>query len=411
MRRWIGLFVAATLLAGSGSGSVARAKELERPPELKGAFIREGDLWLKEGRKERLLADRSAPVRAVAWSGDGRWLAYETQEPSDEIWVYRVKDGKETKLCGGCGESAWAHREAKLAYRMDGGVYTVNMSGENGLPSRPIRRADGVGRFGWLPDDRGLLAASLPMREGDEWKPLTLYAVRIRGVDGETKPLITLPGPTERFLAVSVSPFRWSPDGRWVAFVAEPTASWSMDSNTLCLLSADGARFFAVGKMLSREDWYGWAPGRSRLGYIDGEGRFEVSNKRFEYKDAPSSIAPSYTPPGVMDLGFAWLRPDLVVVSRAPELSWDEGPVPNAEPSLYALDLKTGSAQRLTRPPEGNGDFHPMYVASAKRLTWVRAAGRPRYPADVWTSTARGAGAAAYIRDVDAPPVWLELRR
>jgi len=410
MRAWIGWLLAAVALAGANPAA-AEAKELGRPAELKAAFIRGGDVWMKEGRQERKIADHPEAIREVAWSSDGTWLAYETKEPTYEMWVYDVKQRKETEVCTGCDGFRWAHRKTALAFHEDGAVYTVQLQEGQRVFGRPVRRARSVGQFGWLPDDRGILVSSLPYRKAGEWQPLTLSVVRFDGpADAQSveSPLFTLPKPSADFFAVSLGPFRWSPDGKWVAFVAEPTASWSMDSNTLCLLSADGSRFFAIGKMLAREDWYGWAPGKHRIGYIDGEGRFEISNKRFAYRDAPSAGALSFTPPGMMDLGFAWLRPDAVVVPRTPELSWDEGPVPNATPALYAVDLRNGRAKRLTFPPEGSGDFSPTYVAAAKRLTWLRSAGPQRRSSDVWTSTARGADASVFIRNVDAPPVWSE---
>lgn len=398
---WLALLPLALLVGG--------AKELERPPELIGAFLRDGDLWLKEGRSERLVSALPDPIRKAAWSADGAWLAYETREPSYEIWAYRLKSDESVRICKGCADARWSHRGAKLAYRADGEAYTIDLENGSGAALDPVRRARGVGQLGWLPDDRGLLVSSLPLRRNGEWQPLTLSVVRLgAGVESSTRPLFTLPAPSEAFFAVSVSEFRWSPDGRWVAFVAEPTASLSMDANSLCLLSADGTRFLTIGTMLSREDWYRWAPRKNRIGFIDGEGRFEISNKRFEYRDAPAAGEPILTPAGMMDLGFAWLSADAVVVPRAPELSWDEGPAPNATPSLYALDLKSGKAKRLTTPPTGSGDFNPDYIASAGRLTWVRSTGPDRRPSDVWISTKRGANASVFIRDVDAPPVWFD---
>ena len=42
--------------------------------------------------------------------------------------------------------------------------------------------------------------------------------------------------------------FKWSSDGMWVSLLVVPTASWSMDSNTLCVLTSQGKHFQAVGK-------------------------------------------------------------------------------------------------------------------------------------------------------------------
>ena len=40
--------------------------------------------------------------------------------------------------------------------------------------------------------------------------------------------------------------------------LAVPTASWSADSNTLCLVRADGSRFEKVDQMLLNTQWFKW---------------------------------------------------------------------------------------------------------------------------------------------------------
>ncbi|MCI3920949.1 DUF3889 domain-containing protein [Paenibacillus sp. TRM 82003] len=393
------------------------ASELPRPPALQAAFLRGGDLWAKLGARERRLARPDEPIVDLAWSPDGAWLAYATGEPAapSAIRAVQVATGEERLVCEGCRQPRWANRRSALAYAADDGIRVADFP-----PGRRVEAPKPVygkapGQFGWLPDDEGLLVASQATREDGEWQPISLYEVKLAGdyaavpAAGEPRPLVTLPGMSDDFFAVSLSPFRWSPDGRQVAFIAHPTASLSADGNWLCVLNRDGSGFRKIGRMLARNDWFAWAPpsepAPSRLGFIEGEGRFEVSDKRFAYRDVQGAAKPRVTPPGRMDLGFAWLGPSRVVVARAPELDWEEGPVPRAEASLFAIELPGGEARRLTKPAAGKSDRSPAYIPASRILAWVRAEA-DGIRADAWTANERGGGAAPFIRNVDAPPVW-----
>ncbi len=77
------------------------------------------------------------------------------------------------------------------------------------------------------------------------------------------KHLYALPNEHDDFLALVASGFKWSPDQKWISFLAVPTASWSADSNTLCLVRADGSRFEIVDQMLLNTEWFKWAPSKT----------------------------------------------------------------------------------------------------------------------------------------------------
>jgi hypothetical protein len=401
-RAILGLVIMALFLTG--------ASELQRPPELQGVFQRDGSLWLKSGHKERLL-EKQAPTSSPIWSYDGTWLAYALGDGhNQEVRAVHIASGHTVTLRVNGYGLVWAHRSNDLAYQTQDAIYTVALR-EGVMQGSPSRFAVQSGTFGWLPDDQGFLISSRAYLENGEWQPITLSVLRTDTASAaEPKPIYTLPGMSEDFFAVSLSEFRWSPDGRWVAFLAEPTASWSMDSNTLCLLSPDGTRFLMIGKMPARPDWYAWAPGQNRIGFINGEGRFEVSGKRFEYKDVLRRREPSLTPPGRMDVGFAWVHPNEVIVARAPELTWTEGPVPKSKPALFRIDLASGKSTRVTKPGANEADRNPTYLPPAKRIAWVRT-DLSRERSDVWIANVLGGQAAVYIRDVDNAPVWYKPPR
>jgi hypothetical protein len=108
--------------------------------------------------------------------------------------------------------------------------------------------------------------------------------------------------------AISVDDFKWSHDGKWVSFLATPTASWSNDSNTLCVLSSQGDHFQPIGKMLWYRDWMKWVPSTNKLAYTYiGEGRFFVENKKTTIAHIPIlKQQKQFTPSGYVDLDLEW---------------------------------------------------------------------------------------------------------
>ena len=85
--------------------------------------------------------------------------------------------------------------------------------------------------------------------------------------------------------------------------LAVPTASWSADSNTLCLVRADGSRFEKVDQMLLNTQWFKWAPANNILAYIEGSGRVALENKHLKVKIASTSAEHIYTE-RICRLGF-----------------------------------------------------------------------------------------------------------
>jgi len=399
------------LIAGLiGAPPVPRATATDdnRAPPQVAAFVRDGDLWAAEGGRERLLV-RHGGVRTPRWSPDGRWIAYATRGPDHQIWARHAASGRSAKLCSGCTAFAWAHRRSAVAYNVGGTLYAVELGDDGSVGAATTVRAD-VGQFAWMPDDGGLIVGSIPAASGNAWQPLRLSLAHV-GEDGSVRerPFFVLPGKSDELFAAALGPFRWSPDGRWIAFLAKPTASLSMDGNALCLLSADGGRFLNVGRMLARDDWYAWAPERNRIGWIEGEGRFEISGKRFEVRDAFAPTALPLTPTGEMDLDFAWVGDGRAIVARALELAWDGGSVPTAaSTSLYAVDVGDPlRVERLTTAPEGAADRDPVYVAALRRIAWVRT-DHEREQSDAWTAKLDGSDAAVAIKRVDEPPAWYD---
>ncbi|WP_166244885.1 DUF3889 domain-containing protein [Paenibacillus turpanensis] len=393
----------------------ASEEEQKGNAKLMAAFLRDRYLWVKMGEDERQISSSPAASDHLKFSDDGKWIAYVSKEAdgSESLHAYHLASGKDLTISAKHGwNPQWAPGRAELAYQEGKRLLRVRLDQAN-RTIEPTLITEGVDQYSWLPDGQGMIISNESRRVGETWTPIEL---KLLVFGEEPKPLFTLPEMSNEFFAQTLSSFKWSPDGKWMAFIAHPTASWSMDSNTLCLLAADGSRFVCPGQMLAREDWFKWAPvpepkpqpSENRIGYIEGEGRFEVSNKHFRVDRVPALASPTYTPKGMMDIGFDWLNEHEVVVSRSPELAWEQGPVPRAKPGLYRLRLKDGQAVQLTQPPSGAGDFAPDYIEAEEVLAWVRKSDTAEPDLSVWTAGTDGSDAALWLEHVDTAPVWYE---
>jgi hypothetical protein len=208
--------------------------------------------------------------------------------------------------------------------------------------------------------------------------------------------------------AINADYFKWSFDGKWISFLAIPTASLANDSNTLCVLSSQGDQFQPIGKMLWYRDWMKWAPSANKLAYISGEGRFFVENKKTTIADIPIlKQQKPFTPAGYVDLDLEWSSQEKVVVARAKEnKEWKEGPVPTMFTSLYAINIITGDQKQLSFPKKNELDVDPQVVGS--KLTWLRKKGKETQ-GEIWVRDGLSGHQVRWIKNVDSAPVFFTL--
>ncbi|MBD2868158.1 TolB family protein [Paenibacillus arenilitoris] len=372
-------------------GGVVHAARTDVPAA---AFVRGGDLWLKEGADERKLADGPF-IRNPKWSFDGEWLAFTKGEQERELWVVHAPTGRRSLVtAAGSRYFEWSPADLKLAYRTERRLQYVDAR----QPDKPIASADGIGNYSWLPDGKGFFASSGSELQPDGWTPVILYEIPLRAL-GDPDRYVTvhvLPRPSDEFFAVGTSSFKWSADGRWIAFLATPTASLSADSNTLCVVSADGVVFRTLDEMANNEQWFEWAPNDDRLAFIKGVGRDAGVNKRLKVLDVATGRSAVYTPEGFADQSLVWQGPGQIVVSRAKESARDVSLNDRDKPRLFAIELASGRQSGLTKPPAGFGDY--VQAALRNRLSWVRSDGKT---ANALLSRPNGRRAALWIEGLD----------
>lgn len=378
---------------------------------LKAAFVRDHQLWIKEGEQETQLT-RDKYVYAPEWSYDGKFIAYidgDEQGEKSNLWIYDTKTQENFEPFQSIETSSftWSPVANELAF-LSGWVLNVTKTKDD-RPQGFENVSMGVSGFGWFPNGRELIVSSSSNRLPIGWEPIKLFRIPkdMNMNQSKAKLLSSIPIDENHLFAVDVGDFKWSYDGQWVSFLGTPTPSWAMDSNPLCVLSADGKVFKDIGRMLGFSNWFKWAPRANQLAYISGEGRFFVENKVTKIAEIEAATKQvEYTPKGYVDLDLDWLSPSKVVVARALEnKDWKEGPVPTMFTSLYEIDLSSGTQKQITAPKENELDKNPQAVGAY--LTWIRSQDDSR-KGDVWLMQHNQKDASIWIENVEGSPAIIK---
>lgn len=356
-----GIIVAAAvsvqMIMATGAGAATEGEG----EALRAAFVRNNDLWLAADEVQKPLT-KEEYIRYPQWSDDGKWMTFLRDENRPEVWTYEAATGGMRKLGEGSNVK-WAPNSNRLAI-LSGRTLSV-VSADRPSDHSQDRLMDNVGEFSWLPDGSGLLVSTAPeLQPEGGWAPIELYVLKPDSAGAWTKQLFyRLPGQSDDFFAIQTSPFKWSPDGRWIAFIAKPTASLSSDANTLILLSSDGQSFVKAGQMLGYTDWFQWSPTSGKLAFVEGIGREASSNKKLTILEDIAALKKHVlTPAGYADNDFTWDRDEAIIVSRRKEAAWSSDEEDRTLPLLTRVNVRTGQHKNLTRGMDGYGDYAPTIM-------------------------------------------------
>ncbi|HEF5706606.1 TPA: PD40 domain-containing protein [Bacillus cereus] len=371
---------------------------------VKVAFIRHHNLWIKVEGKEKQLT-KGENITGPKWSHDGEWLAYVKGKKHNTLELYRLKDGKKvTPFHSEASNYQWSPTENIIAFIFTGTLNTFDVEKKNADFENV---SAGVGDYAWYPDGKNFLVSSEAHLLPTGWTGAQLYEVQ---KDAHMNPhkmkhLYALPNEHDDFLALVASGFKWSLDQKWISFLAVPTASWSADSNTLCLVRADGSRFEKVDQMLLNAQWFQWAPSKNILAYIEGSGRVALENKHLKVKELPALQQNIFTPKGYVDWDFVWKNDRVIIVSRAKEAGIETPPEKRPLPSLYEVDSTSNAQHQITKKKNKQGDYHPIFMKKSNQLIWIRS---DRKKADVWLAHKDGKQEKKWIENIDVPAWYYE---
>lgn len=380
--------------------------------DIKAGFIRDGNLWILQNNEEKQITTTGKVTEKPKWSPDGKWLLYQQSAPSEfpdkeqqaEVWVYNIETQAKKKLFYDGYSPTWAPNKNIIAFNHTG---TLNISDFK----RFYNIATGVHSYTWLPDGSGFLLSSSGVLRPDGWTSAILFTKKVNDnykdvvLFGGADPFFTLPREIgingNKIIAVNASDFTYSPSKNWISFIVSPTASWSMDSNMLCVISKDGKEFEVVDEIVFEVGKPKWAPSSDTLAFIAGGGRivFGFKNKDLKVQEMPVSGA--YTPPNFADLDFDWITDKSIVTSRIEKREWSNNFSEHPLPSLYTINIESKKQMKMTNPPKGYGDYNPQYVKSMKKLVWFRGTSITDHTRILWRANADGTEAEKWIDNVD----------
>ncbi|MFZ7944951.1 MULTISPECIES: TolB family protein [Bacillaceae] len=390
---------------------------------VKVAFVRDGFLWTKiNGKEEKVTKEAARYDYPPQWSHDGKWIAYQVEakkklnpntEFQTEIWVYNLATKKHKQITIDGNNPKWSPVENILAFKSGGVLNVSNLEHFYNI-------ALGVGDYSWYPDGRSFITASGANLRPDGWTNPVLFQIGLErdlskttSLTKNVKKLYTIPSELKKgnisLLAIDAYKFQFSPDGKWISFVVSPTASWSMDSNLVCVISSDGKNFEPIDE-INGDSIVKWAFHKDRLGYIAGGGRivFGFKDKDMKVTDLPAFKSISLTPPKFAELGFTWTDDNSLIVSRVKESAWSNDAMKRPDPSLFLIKIGEPKQSQISHPPKDFGDYNPVYLPSVNTLTWLRYTDLVDSHRDLWIANQNGSNAKLWIHNISGYDFFIE---
>lgn len=390
------------------STTLATGKEKDN---TKAGFIRDGNLWTLIGTNEKQITHTGKVISTPKWSPNGKWLLYQNEAASEyqdnkeqvEIWAYNVETLEKKKVFYDGYSPTWAPHKNVIAFNSYG---ILNISDLKHF----YNIATGVDSYTWLPDESGFLLSSSGVLRPDGWSSATLFKKKVNDYKdiilfGGVEHFFTLPREigkdNNEIIAVYASDFEFSPSGDWISFIVSPTASWSMDSNMLCVISNDGNDFEVLDEIILDVGEPKWAPTSDTIAFIAGGGRivFGFKNKDLKVREMP--VTGSFTPPNHVDLDFDWITDNSIVASRFEERDWSNDFSNHPLPSLYSINIDKNNQVEITSPPKGYGDYSPQYIKSIEKIVWLRGVSIIDGNRTLWKVNPDGTGSEEWIKNVD----------
>ena len=334
------------------------------------AYIHAGALFLLDldrCRRRALAARGAAPP--VAFSGDGRWLAFGSLP---EILRLDGGTGAVPAFQVAATQWEWSPRGAALAESGRDGSLRLRfaLDGERVLEPAGF----GVESFAWARSGRTLeIGRHLYRGAGGSAGPRDVQQLLALGVGGGS-PRLLYRTPRGQIAPPVAAGF--SPDGQWAFFWPDlqSSASLAADGMPLRVVAVRGgpART-VVNAMLLVKDWIAFC--RSRAVIVAGAGRFTLSGKRLVAAGAPGWRPRTLTSAARL----SWVSPECapggrLLATAAGRSQRTFRRLDLQHRSLWLLNPGTGSRRRLTTPPSqpSASDELPRWSADGRYILFLR---------------------------------------
>jgi dipeptidyl aminopeptidase/acylaminoacyl peptidase len=234
---------------------------------------------------------------APQWSPDGNWIAFTSSRSGENnVWLIRVRGGEADRLTdvkGGVGGFKWSPDGKSIAFtatdpqtpeeekavkeKNDARVVDDNLKmsrlyvipvakdSDGKRETRQLTRGDYSvsGPFDWAPDGKTIAFSHAPTDKADDWIKADLSLVDVPSA--EVKPLVTT-------RAAETAP-RYSPDGKWIAFLQSDNPPTWADNVTVRVIPATGGMPRELAETFDhRPQLLGWSADGQKLFYTEDHG-------------------------------------------------------------------------------------------------------------------------------------------
>lgn len=249
------------------------------PDGARVAYLAKGEpagtqVWVRymdaEGASTQITRVSDTPGN-LAWSPDGRQLAFTAFVPDKNRWTVKLPDAPKG--------AKWTEAPRvvdRLAYRRDrtgfvepGATHIFVVPAEGGSPRQVTRGSFNHGAPQWTPDGRSLMLSSLLEDDAEYiWRESEIYAVDV--ASGATRQLTRRRGPDYAPVV--------SPNGRHIAYLGYDSTDATYRDAELYVMNIDGSNPRMLTGGLERAPSNPvWAPnGREILFDVESEGTYNL---------------------------------------------------------------------------------------------------------------------------------------
>ena len=331
-------------------------------------------------RAEQLMA--ATGIQEFSWSPDGKYLAYVGPAGGGfDIWIVGNTGGEPRRM------TSTLRFKRQPRWSGDGKWIAFTAIQDNGNCDLRAVAADGQSTM--------TVTDSLAQEEEFAWSPDSKQIAFTQRIGPQTSIMsVEIPSNTVRKLAdVPGWGLRWSPDGKWIAFVADllQPGDERRENRDIFVIPSDGGapRLLTPGTPRFRDESPDWAPDSRRIVYTSNEKGFsslyildtQDGSRRVLTAGNADLLSPKWSPNGAM---IAYVRHETSLFH------------------VYTVTVNDSLTVRVSERDGTNGGYPIAYSGNAtapagmiewspdgKRLAFTHS--DPTRTSDIWVAVPDGA--------------------